>query len=345
MADSTPTDPRTPTIGAGAAPLALADEVLRLDGEATPGPWEHGDDCLEGIVGEHSLRGPDGIRLGVLRECSDVSAAATYRTAAPRLAHALKAATGEAERLRAEVGRLTENCNAIGAQHDRLISAFYDSLPTGLHVPGEPAPDAIARVVGVAGVVLAEARRIAEDIDAVYDDPGDLLGILEAIESAAHGALDEAASVQGEIAPGLRACPDCVELVDCRAEVVRLKQALVRTIEAAGNDLELARLRRRVDDLERALAEEESAATRAGELMEEAQRGEVRAAAERDTAKTEAAALRVRLEGLTGPEMRERIRAAACAALTDAGYSTAALEADEAVADAVAALLRGEEGR
>ncbi len=90
----------------------------------------------------------------------------------------------------------------------------------------------------------------------------------------------------------------------------------------APDDLERARLRRRVDELERALAEEEAAATRAGELMEEAERGQVRAEAERDAATARAEALRgalaEALESLTRadmfPEMRTALRRALAAA-------------------------------
>lgn len=48
---------------------------------------------------------------------------------------------------------------------------------------------------------LTIALRIAEELEAVPDDPRSLLSVLEACESAAHGAMDEIADLSGDAAP------------------------------------------------------------------------------------------------------------------------------------------------
>ncbi len=76
--------------------LALAREVLRLDGEATPEPWE-----AEPHDGDPTYLDGFGILTidkshEILDRWADARCAATYRSAAPALARALLAATPDA---------------------------------------------------------------------------------------------------------------------------------------------------------------------------------------------------------------------------------------------------------
>jgi len=87
-------------------------EVLRLDAQATPGPWDE-DGIYMGLrhLGKHCsdwyYRDSDGNLIEVPRE-RDATMIAYYRTAAPALAREVQRLQGEVERLRVLVDYLRE---------------------------------------------------------------------------------------------------------------------------------------------------------------------------------------------------------------------------------------------
>jgi len=125
----------------------LVAEVLRLDGEATDGPWFVGSDNqyginVSGIFSEH--RNTDSVRTLIVEtggefcdlEEKDADAIAFYRTAAPRLARDNAMLRARADWLLARI--VTEEwpghgddchcrtCKAIAAMFDVLEDANND---------------------------------------------------------------------------------------------------------------------------------------------------------------------------------------------------------------------------
>ena len=83
----------------------LVDEVLRLDGEATPGPWDKRWNLWSGegvtVYAENDRTGDGPIIYGSGMDAqANCELTAEYRTAAPALARALQAERAEVQRLR-----------------------------------------------------------------------------------------------------------------------------------------------------------------------------------------------------------------------------------------------------
>jgi hypothetical protein len=100
-------------------------EILRLDEEATPGPWEPfaGSVVREGETAYLVHGGPD----------TDAALVAYYRTAAPALAREVQRLQAEVERLREEIKRSRPSCVVCGmGVHvdsfcgDACYNAYYD---------------------------------------------------------------------------------------------------------------------------------------------------------------------------------------------------------------------------
>ena len=100
-------------------------EVLRLDEEATPGPWEpFGGSVVEADETAYIVHGG---------EANDADLIAYYRTAAPALAREVQRLQAEVERLRAEIKRSRPSGAVCGTGvhvdifcGDACYTAYYD---------------------------------------------------------------------------------------------------------------------------------------------------------------------------------------------------------------------------
>ena len=100
----------------------LVDEVLRLDGEATPGPWDKRWNLWSGegvtVYAENDRTGDGPIIYGSGMDAqANCELTAEYRTAAPALARALQAERAEVQHLRAVLDAAPHGPGCASTRH------------------------------------------------------------------------------------------------------------------------------------------------------------------------------------------------------------------------------------
>lgn len=152
----------------------LIEEVLRLDGEATPGPWEQGRMVDAGDDGPEIIAAAEGDMVRGVCDCGfdssnaarDARLIATYRTACPELAR-------EVERLARELADW---------QSGRKYAGGHDGQPIDV-------ARRVYKTVADALGLTAEERRAWCPAEKIATLRAEAARLRAAIEGAPHGEL------------------------------------------------------------------------------------------------------------------------------------------------------------